>query len=156
MSDFDELNATRADRDHWFKMWDAARAELAAEREAHALTTAQIAPLMRFKWNDDQMRRMEEERDSLKSAYFAMQKQNDALRAELAAEREKVAAYQAHIVRCDNSLKQYQYERDEARAERDAEREQVARLESQVDKLRAECARRRNTVERLYAERGRK
>lgn len=29
----DELAATRIDRDHWFKMWVNARAELAAERE---------------------------------------------------------------------------------------------------------------------------
>ena len=29
----DEIRSTRADRDHWFKMWENARAELAAERE---------------------------------------------------------------------------------------------------------------------------
>lgn len=36
----DELKATQIDRGHWFKMWETARAELAAEREkgwkAHA------------------------------------------------------------------------------------------------------------------------
>lgn len=33
--------------------------------------------------------------------------ENARLRAELAAERERVTAYREHIVRCDNSLKLY-------------------------------------------------
>lgn len=43
MSRFDELKVIRADRDHWFEMWETARAELAAVREAVIEECARVA-----------------------------------------------------------------------------------------------------------------
>jgi chromosome segregation ATPase len=90
------------------------RAELAAEREAHNKTQAQIAPLMRFKWNDDQIQRV--------------QADNDALRAELAAER---AAHTETAL----ALGRVDAERDEARAALAAERERSDKLDKWVQSL---------------------
>lgn len=56
----DELRATQIDRDHWFTMWETARAELAAAAVARAEKAEAERDAMRAQWGEDVFRAYQE------------------------------------------------------------------------------------------------